>query len=372
MRKSVFFWGLLLCLSLQLFLPRYGSLEISLQPDKILFLSQYQVGSVALDTVERLDSQIRNEPDSNLVIPFHLGPYYGFHNRELELLSYDVQNKQVPWNQRILGQDFYLDFQNAPEYIIIRDFASRELGRFTGSSNAFVLKDAIYQFSDNGHSLHRYSRKGQLQWRIDMLSYVTGLDSNAGYTLISYVDGRAILLDQKGNIINEYINSGSRVNSIYGAAISKDIQNLALIAGLDQQRFLFLNKNQENYLFQYAKELPNQLRHSQWLRFSDYGPYVFYNNSEGISIYDFHYEKSRLYPAAGILSHVGEQEQSNIQFFLFRTPNGEGKLIGTHGTNGALLHLRLRGYNNYSLQIQGNKIYLGQDNLILSYQLEYL
>ncbi|WGK68321.1 hypothetical protein P0082_07475 [Candidatus Haliotispira prima] len=374
MNRLLFFSLLFFVLLLEIFLPRWGDLEISLRPQKVLFLSKYQVGTSYVNAIGKLNVQADSEDPndySGLTVPFRLGLYYGFHDRDLNLLSFDVLRGQLPLSHQILGRDFYLDFSGEPGYVVIRDVARREIGRFPGSANAHIVKNTIYQFRNEGHSLYRYNRKGEPEWRSDLLPYISGLDNNVlGDTLISYVNGRVILLNQEGKLDNEYISSGSRINSVYGVALSTDSQNIALIAGLDRQRFVFLKKQQGTYLFQYAKELPNQLRNSQWLSFSDYNPYVFYNSSAGISVYDFRYEENRLYREGGYLNQFGEQEESDIQFFVFGSDEG-GSLIGIHGTKGELLRLQLRGHD-YSLQVQGDTMYFGQDNLIASYRTEYL
>ncbi len=375
MNQYVFILLLFVVFLLEIVLPRSGELEISFQPKKVLFLSKYQVGSSYPDVFGKLNAQAGTlglKDISSLAVPFRLGGYYGFHDWELNLLSYDILNQPLPLSYQILGNDFYLDFSSIPNYVVVRDIARREIGRFLDVGNAFIIKDNIYQFSNESHSLYRYSRNGSQEWRSDLLPYISSLDNNVmGDTLVSYVNGRVVLLDKNGKMDNEYISSGSRINSIYGGALSPDSQNIALIAGLDQQRFVFLKKQQETYLFEYAKELPNQLRNSQWLRFSDYSLYVFYNSSQGFAVYDYGYKEHRLYREDGFLNQFGEQgEQLNIQFFVFGSPEG-GNLIAVHGTQGELLRLKLRG-QNYSLQVKKDIIYFGQDNLIASYRTEYL
>ena len=375
MNRLLFLFILLLTFLLQILLPRRGDLEISFQPQKVLLLSNYQVGASYPDAIGKLKAQASTQASaqgdrSGRVVPFRLGSYYGFHDRELNLISYDVLRKLLPLSHRILASDFYLDFHSIPGSIIIRDIARAEIGRFLGSSNAFIVNDAIYQFSNEGHSLHRYSRTGKQEWRSDLLPYISSLDNNVrGDTLVSYVNGRVALLNQQGKLDNEYMSSGSRVNTVYGVALSKDSENIALIAGLDPQRFIFLKRQQSTYLFEYAQELPNQLRHSQWLRFSDYGSYVFYHSSEGISVYNFRRKQHRLYREAGYLNQFDEQEESDIQFFVFWS-DGVGSLMAIHGTQGELLRLPLRG-RHYSLQVEGDTMYLGQDNLVASYRTEY-
>ncbi len=374
MNRLLFVLSLSAVLLLELLLPRRGDLEISLQPQKVLSLSKYQVASSYPEAIGKLNAKAAKaglEDNSGLTVPFRLGSYYGFHDRDLNLLSYDVLPEPLPLSHQIIGNDFYLDLYSEPDVIVIRDIAHKELGRFPGSRNAFIVNNAIYQFSNESHSLYRYNKRGKLEWRSDLLPYISSLDNNGqGDTLLSYVNGHVILLDRQGHMKNQYVSSGSRVNSVYGVALSQDSQNIALIAGLDRQRFVFLNKQQGTYLFQYAQELPNQLRHSQWLRFSKYDSYVFYNNSEGISVYDFRYDENRLYRQVGHLHQFAEQGGADIQFFVFSVGEG-GSLIAIHGTKGELLRLKLRG-RNYSLQVQGDTMYLGQDNLIAAYRTEYL
>ena len=370
MNRLLFAFVLLFVFLAEIFLPRMGKREISFQPKELLSLSQYTVGSSSLSLIDKLRTQTAQQQGATITtIPFRLGLYYGFHDQKLNLLSYDALKEPLPLSHQILGSDFYLDLFGDSQELIIRDIGRTEIGRIPRLKSTFIVKDTIYQFQNEGHSLFRYSSKGELEWRSDLLPYISSLDTNdRGDTLISYVNGRVVLLNRQGELDNEYISSGSRINSVYGAALSADSQNIALIAGLDQQRFVFLKKQQTTYLFEYALRLDDPLRRSQWLQFSADHPYVFYSNTSGVTVYNFRRRKNRLYHAAGDLNRFGEQ--GNIQFFVFNS-GAEGTLLATHGTQGELLRVQLSG-NHYSLQVQETTIYFGQDNLIASYQTEYL
>ena len=368
MNRLLFACLLLFVFFLEIFLPRMGKLEISLQPKALLSLGQYAVGSSFPAAIDKLGSQTEQSTD-NATISFRLGLYYGFHDQELNLLSYDALKEPLPLSHKILGSNFYLDLFG--EELIIRDIGRTEMGRIPASKSTFIVKDTIYQFQNEGHSLFRYSSQGELEWRSDLLPYISNLDTNAlGDTLISYVNGQVVLLNEQGKLDNEYISSGSRINSVYGAALSPDSQNIALIAGLDQQRFVFLKKQQTTFLFAYAQQLDDPLRRSQWMQFSVVHPYVFYVNAAGVSVYNFRHQKTRLYTATGDLNQFGEQGPSDIQFFVFNS-GSEGTLLATHSTQGELLRVQLSG-NHYSLQVHKATIYFGQDNFIVSYQTEYL
>ena len=86
---------------------------------------------------------------------------------------------------------------------------------------------------------------GQISWSREYISPVTVLDHKAGHSLIAFLNGYLVLLDQAGKTILEYELAGSQVNPIYGATLSEDSSRIALLGGMNPQRLLYMKRNRQ-------------------------------------------------------------------------------------------------------------------------------
>lgn len=345
----------------QLFITRTGTLEKTIEPQKSIWLTQFSIGS-------RFTEEDRTEVQS---IPFRIGDYFGFHDPDLNLLSYDVLQKDLPGSQNFQAQDFYLDY-NEENQILIRDFLQREIGRFKGNQNAFVRNNYIFYLNNQRHTIEQYNREGKLLWVSSFPSYLNSLDKRSPQkTALGYLDGNIIIVDSNGKVENKYQVSGTRLNNLYGVAISKTGNYLAAIAGIDRQRFIFLEHRKGSYLFQYAKDLKDQLLHTRWLSFSENFPYVLYNANEGITVYNYKSKENRQYHIPGKLIDYNELQKFNIQFFIFQQDDYHSNLTAIMGSEGLFVQIPLEDQTN-SLYTYQNHIYLGQKDLLVSYTLKEL
>jgi len=88
---------------------------------------------------------------------------------------------------------------------------------------------------------------GRILWTKEYISLVTVLDAVHGRTLVGLMDGRVYLIDHSGEILLNYRPGGSRLELIYGGALSSDGSNIAIIAGLDPQRFIILEERKNGF-----------------------------------------------------------------------------------------------------------------------------
>lgn len=358
--KYLYFVALLIFyLFLSLTVTRKGNAELTVVPERILRLSQYQVGEVF------------SPSDKKQSIPFRLGSYFGFHDEDLNLLNYDVLTENLPSSQRFQAEDFYLDFESRPDTVVIRGVDNRELGSFIGDSRAFISKGEIFQLSNQGHTLMRYNREGVLQWYTNFLPYLTSMDNNPGSSVtLGFARDNISILDERAQLSGEYYVSGSRVNFVYGVASSPDQRYLAALAGLDPQRFIFLENRQGAYVYRYSMELDNQLRHTQWVQFSQNQSQVYYETSSGIAVYDYESKKSHQYHSEGKLKCFAEFSHENVQLFIMNLGN-RGVLKMLNGARGPFLRMPL-AQGPYSLHIFGDQLFYGQGDVLTSFSLKRL
>jgi len=91
------------------------------------------------------------------------------------------------------------------------------------------------------------TENGNIQWSLQFISPLTVIDSIEGITLLGFLDGKALVIGKNGETVFTYRPGGSRVEAVYGGALSSDGKFIALISGLDPQRFILLEKRENGY-----------------------------------------------------------------------------------------------------------------------------
>lgn len=351
--NRLFIVGLILFyLLLGLFFPRKGRAEYTLEPRKNVSLMGLLPTREAVDTV----------------LSFQLNSRYGFHSPELEVVKMETMQADIPWMRKLIGKDFYIDPQSDNDRTIIRDFLGKEIGSFQSTGSAFVLNDRIYVRHIAKHIIEERDSSGKRLWELRHLPYLTAMNANKEETLLGFVNGLLLVVDQNGEIKTRYQYSGSRVETIYGCAISSSGDYIALIAGLDTQRFSILEKKDKDYYPSIHLSLSGERRSSCAIRFSSGYPLVFFDMPGQLSVYNYETHIQRNYPVDGTFLDFKEHPHGEAQYIIF---SGEesATLLGTFGEKGLFLRREISS-PQVSIALANEKFYLGIDQEISYYGLE--
>jgi len=127
---------------------------------------------------------------------------------------------------------------------------------------------------------------GTILWRKECISDITVIDSRQGRTLIGYLDGRVQLIDDSGSIILEYRPGGSRIEAIYAGGLSEDGSKIALVCGLDPQRFVLLEERKNGFRPIAHHDTGTDFRRPVFLSFVRNGRQVLYENNGFAEVVD--------------------------------------------------------------------------------------
>ncbi len=224
-QRGVFLIGLILITVYYFLFPRGSGKELVIVPDSLTSLeSPEQSGIIS----------------SASVMVIRSGGKAGFLNNSHELFSLFSSNRMAVDNKWIaVSGENGLDLMEPDGRLIARipDFSfpvSRNGNLYTYGSGAGILSKIN---PDNGRIL----------WRREYISTVTVLDGRMGRTLVGLLDGRLELIDDSGEVLLRYRPGGSRVEAIYGGALSGDGTTIALISGLEPQRFILLDERKNGF-----------------------------------------------------------------------------------------------------------------------------
>ncbi|RLW69818.1 MAG: hypothetical protein B6D68_01590 [spirochete symbiont of Stewartia floridana] len=125
----------------------------------------------------------------------------------------------------------------------------------------YARNDHLFLYNDANGVLHKIDpANGAVLWRREFLSILTVLDARGERSLVGLLDGRCLIVEDSGDVSLEYRPERSRVEAIYGGALSSDGKRLALVAGLEPQRFILLSESRNGFTLINSYETEREIR----------------------------------------------------------------------------------------------------------------
>ena len=235
---------------------------------------------------------------SNFLIPFKLGKRFGYVENNGQLILNREQGQTVS-----LSPEFWAEFDPAPQVLVIHDPASgAEITLENPMAYPVFLDGRILLLSKDQTSLEEIDREGNVLWRYDYEAPLTCIDAAGGYTLTGTLDGMIDLLDGEGNsLFPSYAPGASRIPVILGCRISSDGTKIAIVSGIDKQRFLFLELYGNNdYRVTHHEFLAGEgFRREVQMAFIGNDTCVVFEQEAGIGIYDVKLRSTITLPLPG-------------------------------------------------------------------------
>lgn len=224
-QRGVFLIGLIIITFYYFFFPRDSGKELVVLPDSLLSLDKPQ-------------TTVTPSPGQTLAI--HNGQRTGFISMDHELISLYTSDKMAV-------DDRWLAI-SGPNGLEIHEPDGRLISRINNTAFPVTRNGNLFLYQDEFGILSKIDpANGRTLWEKEYISPLTVLDGRAGRTLVGLLDGRAQLIDDSGTVILEYRPGGSRVEAIYGGTLSSDGTKIALISGLDPQRFILLEERKNGF-----------------------------------------------------------------------------------------------------------------------------
>ncbi len=142
----------------------------------------------------------------------------------------------------------------------------------------------IFLFGSKGLTVEEYSSLGERQWRRSFSSLVTCFDSGDSHVLVGLLSGEWFLIDRKGRIARRGRPGGSRLEAVYGAALSSRERYAAVVSGIDPQRFVLYDLIPEESHPVYHTEIPRPMRRQVKTGFLGGDRWVYWEHPGGVSL----------------------------------------------------------------------------------------
>jgi hypothetical protein len=171
-------------------------------------------------------------------IPFDLGSRFGYISRNGFLSINQIKKANVS-----LSPERWAEYEAEPGRVAIYDSNGEPVTVIENPRGyPFFLDGKTFLIGSDQTVVSAIDGSGEASWTYEFPGPLTCIDSAAGLVLVGSLDGVAGLLDSRGRQVFSFEPGGSRYSVILGCAISRDGSRLALISGIDGQRFLILER----------------------------------------------------------------------------------------------------------------------------------
>jgi len=288
---GVFFIGLLLVAAYFFLFPRASGRELILSPSALL----------------NFDTADLSSSSEGQLIAFQSDSIAGYLNAEHQLI----------------------ELYNAPDMAVDNTWMARP-----GEGGVDILEPEGrlisriqlegYPVSRNGN-LYIYDEdrlskvdpeSARILWTKEYISLITVLDAALGRTLVGLMDGRVYLIDKSGEILLNYRPGGSRLEAVYGGVLSSDGSRIAIIAGLDPQRFIMLEERKNGFRPIIHHDTGMEFRRGISIGFVRDNREVIYENRNRVTAVDIRSSEIIDLPLDGSLASWQEDVTSGILVLL--------------------------------------------------------
>jgi hypothetical protein len=302
------------------------------------------------------------------LVPFTLGGRFGYAGAGGELVLNRIREKYVS-----VSEKYWAEYDPAPEELVIQKMPSgEEIGIRPATGYPVFLDGRIFIVSKDQCSLSELAEEGGLLWNYDFEAPITSFDAAGGYTLAGTLDGMVELLDGEGRTVFPSYAPSARITVILGCRISSDASKLALVAGIDQQRFIFLERYGDNdYRVTYHEFLKGQaFRREVHMAFINDDATVVFEQEEGLGIFDVKTRTRTTLPLEGTIQAMDDTGEDGLLFLVTAGKSGSRKrLIALDLPGKVLVNVPFSGENTF-LARRGKELFIGGGMTLASFSLD--
>ncbi len=295
--------------------------------------------------------------------PFRVGARFGYFDGQGRF----ALNRSTDGNLSF-DADRWTEYEAAPDNIeihSIRDKAQVILQNPKGYP--VLMDDRIFVVGSEQSDLSSWDTDGSMRWKYDFPAPITSLDAAAGFVLVGCLNGALELIDQAGREVYAFEPGGSRIPIILGARISEDGKRLAVISGIDPQRFLILERFGESYKVVYHEFIGDGFRRPVYISFIDRGKTVAFERSAALGLYEIGSRSSNRIPIDGRI--IGMEEDGSMgQLFVLSAGSERKSLVGIKLPDRVSIEASFRSDTTF-ISREDKSLYIGGDGMLAAFDI---
>ncbi|MDR2659510.1 MAG: WD40 repeat domain-containing protein [Spirochaetaceae bacterium] len=328
--------------------------------------------------IKSVDAGYDEQFDGNeYTVPFELGPRFGYISKDGQFSINMARRAYIS-----LSDYLWAEYGAQDESIAVKNpYDETVFNIEDGYGYPFFLDSKTFIMHAGQTSISRLEQRGMGQlkndspetakivWTYDFASSITCVDAAAGLLLAGTLDGAIELIDGAGRRVYFSEPSGSRISAVFGCALSKDGKKIALVSGLDKQRFIFIEQFGLTWRITFHEFLEEGLRRNLYVMFVDNDSKVAFERENALGIYDIKTRKSYNIPLDGDITALDGSDNSDF-LFLITSKNGYNKkLIGIKFPDIVIIEAPFNSEDAF-LTLKDNNLFVGGGITIASFAIE--
>jgi len=260
-------------------------------------------------------------------VPFELGDRFGYVDSSGQFAINRIKSGEI-----YLGENVWAEYTAEPSNIEIKNILEETIINVENSGGYPVLLDnRFFIFGSEQNELSEISTDGSIMWNYQFGAPLTCIDAAAGLIVTGSLDGMVEVLDSNGNRIYHFEPGGSRYAVILGCAISRNGSMVGIISGIDQQRFILLERfgnTGGDYRIVYHEFLETGFRRPVHILFIDEDRRIVFEREGGLGCYNIRSRRGIFIPLDGEIAAIDDSGSQGLFFLIISHPMRSNELIG--------------------------------------------
>jgi hypothetical protein len=291
-------------------------------------------------------------------LPFRLGNRFGYFTDTGDILYNDI----VSYNVALSGSA-WSNYPAVPDSVNFNAPDGSKLFSLNNPGYPYILNDRLFMIDTDRGGSSEFDRSGAKKWSRQYSSVITSMDAAAGLTLTGLLDGRMVLVDSSGRSVFEFSPGGSGIPVILGCALSPTGEYIALVCGIDKERFVLLQRKPDSYKVVFHDYLPSDFRRQVKVVFLQSSQKVVFEQEGKLGILDIRKGRLEDIPFSGRLFSI--ESGSYKDFFVVLSESGTKKrLVGLTSPRSIMLDRYFDSDTSFIYQ-QGRSLFVGKDEWIM-------
>lgn len=313
-----------------------------------------------LDTKELLAPQI----DDPRAIPFESQHHFGYIAPTGSL----YQSLQKGENSSI-SEDAWASYANKGDKLELNYVKTGKTVQTEVPGYPWFSGGRTWIIGPEQNAISLIDKNGLSLWTRHFNSPITCLEGRGEVLAIGLLEGRLIILNNENKLLFDFLPGASRIQVIYGLALSEDARFIALTCGLDRQRVLLLERTPQAWKVIWHQFTDSDFRRPTFMKFIHSDRLLMYEDVAGVNIIDTKYRKIRHIESKGRPLAASDEQGDGIIFILSATDNGERILTGIKNSSFVFFEAQWDSYTNF-LHRQGDLLLLSGENALAGILLE--
>ncbi len=249
-----------------------------------------------------------------------------------------------------------------PDGIDIFDPRGNPLAKASERGYPWFADGRTFMVGPEQNSIALIDPAGAVAWSRDFTSQITCADAAGGSLILGLLDGGIQVLDAKGALVFTFEPGGSRLPVILAAKLSDDGNAIALVSGIDPQRFLYLEKSGGSFKVVHHEYLNGAFRRPVMAAFVGGGRWIVFEREDSLGVYEPSTRKSYALDVGAPIAALDGTGDDGLMFLL--TAKGEEKvLVAIRMPDEIFAKAAFRTETSF-LRRFGDRIFIGGDSRI--------